>query len=237
MPIHLRGTRDDYAPSVLVPGDPRRARTIAETFFDPGYRCVNQERGMLGFTGTYRGKPLSVQAVGMGGPSAAIYYEELIQLGAQRLIRVGTAGGLQTTAGMGATVLALSATADCPVPALLADGHPHAPTATWRLVERATMMARERNLSIHVGPVVTSALFYDTRPGVMERWRDRGHIAVEMEAATLYTLAAVRRIEALAFMTVSDVIVGTGDAVRITDEELAVGVRNMTALACDVAVY
>ena len=95
MPIHLRAEPDDYAPAVLVPGDPRRATYIAETFFDAGARCVNEERGELGYTGTFKGKPISVQSVGMGGASAAIYYTELTQqLGATRLIRVGTAGGL-----------------------------------------------------------------------------------------------------------------------------------------------
>ena len=102
MPIHLRANPDDYASAVLVPGDPRRAKYIAETFFDPGARCVNEERGMLGFTGTYQGRPLSVQSVGMGGASAAIYYTELAeQLGARRIVRVGTAGGLKARAADG----------------------------------------------------------------------------------------------------------------------------------------
>src|SRR5215471_15950173 len=112
MPVHLRGTPDDYAPAVLVPGDPVRARHIAETFFDPGARCVNEERGMLGFTGTFDGRPISVQSVGMGCASAAIYYSELISLGAKRLIRVGTAGGLKRGLRMGDTLVAVSATPD-----------------------------------------------------------------------------------------------------------------------------
>src|SRR4051812_48812762 len=119
MTIHLRAEPGDYAPAVLVPGDPRRARVSAETFLDPSFRCVNEERGMLGFTGTFHGRPLSVQAVGMGGASAAIYYEELIQLGAQQLIRVGTAGGLHPTLGMGDTVLAIAATPDDPIVGVL----------------------------------------------------------------------------------------------------------------------
>src|SRR5215217_2501573 len=107
MPIHLRAEPSDYAPAVLVPGDPRRARYISERFFD-GARCVNEERGMLGFTGTYKGKPISVQSVGMGGPSVAIYYTELAeQLGATRLVRVGTAGGLPDAIRLGDTVVAL----------------------------------------------------------------------------------------------------------------------------------
>ena len=183
MPIHIRSEPSDYASAVLVPGDPRRARYIAETFFDPGARCVNEERGALGFTGEYKGKPISVQSVGMGGASAAIYYTELTeQLGATRLIRVGTAGGLKTGLKMGDIVVAVSATSDDPMVAIFTDGDPHAPTADWRLVELSSHLSRERGATVHVGPIVTSAVFYDPRPGIMKRWKDRGHLAVEMEA-------------------------------------------------------
>jgi purine-nucleoside phosphorylase len=236
MPVHLRGTADDYADTVLVPGDPRRARTIAETFFEPDFRCVNEERGMLGFTGTFEGKPISVQSVGMGGSSAAIYYEELIQLGAKRLVRVGTAGGLDPSLRMGDTVLAVAATADDPIIDRLLNGETHSPTATWSLLATAMRVAEEAGVSLCPGPIVTSALFYDERPGIMERWRDRGHLAVEMEVATLYTIAALRKIEAVAMATISDLILGTGDTVRISDEELAEGVRKMMQIACRVAV-
>src|SRR4051794_7174969 len=169
MTIHLRAEIGDYAPAVLVPGDPRRARTIAETFFEPGFRCVNEERGMLGFTGTFGGQGLSVQSVGMGGASAAIYYEELIQLGAQQLIRVGTAGGLHPSLKMGDAVLAVAATPDDPIVSVLTGGEPHAPTATWRLLEAADRIAAERGVDLHAGPVVTSPVFYDPREGQMDR--------------------------------------------------------------------
>src|SRR5215210_7097495 len=156
MPIHLRAEPSDYAPAVLLPGDPRRARHIAETFFD-GARCVNEERGMLGFTGTYKGRPISVQSVGMGGASVAIYYTELAeQLGVRRIIRVGTAGGLAGGMQMGDTVVAVSATCDDPMIDILTDGDAHAPTADWRLVELASRLARERGTTIHVGPIVTA---------------------------------------------------------------------------------
>lgn len=236
MPVHLRGESADYAPAVLVPGDPNRARHIAETFFDPGFRCVNQERGMLGFTGTYNGVPLSVQSVGMGASSAAIYYSELIQLGATRLIRVGTAGGLKPGLRMGDTLIALSATPDDPTTALLTHGEPHAPTATWELVELAVELARGHQAAVHVGPVVTSALFYDTRQGMMQRWRERGHLGVEMEASVLYTLGAIHHVETLAIMTVSDLIDDDGTSERITDDELKAGVNAMTQVACRVAI-
>ncbi|MFZ4810315.1 MAG: purine-nucleoside phosphorylase [Ilumatobacteraceae bacterium] len=237
MPIHLRAEPSDYAPAVLVPGDPKRARYIAEHHFDPGARLVNDERGMLGFTGTYRGKPISVQSVGMGGASVGIYYTELTQmLGATRLVRVGTAGGLRPGLRMGDTVVAMSATGDDPMVALLTDGEAHAPTATWSLVELAARLGAERGVRTHVGPIVTSAIFYDRREGIMARWRDRGHLAVEMEAAVLYTLAAIHGFEALAVMTISDLIASETDTERISDEELQRGVDQMMQIACDVAV-
>jgi len=237
MPIHLRAEPSDYAPAVLVPGDPKRAAYIAEHHFDPGARLVNDERGMLGFTGTYRGRPISVQSVGMGGASAAIYYTELAQfLGARRIIRVGTAGGLKPGLRMGDTVVAMSATADDPMVGILTDGEAHAPTADWRLVELSARLARDKGATVHVGPIVTSAIFYDRREGIMQRWRDRGHVAVEMEAAVLYTLAAIHGFEALALMTVSDLIASETETERISDEELRAGVDRMMIVACEVAV-
>lgn len=235
MPIHIRAESSDYAPAVLVPGDPRRARYIAEHVFDPGARLVNEERGALGFTGTYRGSPISVQAVGMGCASAAIYYSELIQLGATRLIRVGTAGGLADGLRMADTVVAVSATADDPMVAQLTEGEAHAPTATYSLVETAVGLAREQGARVHVGPIVSSALFYDPRAGIMQRWKARGHLAVEMEAAVLYTLGAIHGIETLCVATISDIIGETG-AERISDEELRAGVDRMMTVACATAV-
>jgi purine-nucleoside phosphorylase len=235
MSIHLRAERGDYAPAVLVPGDPARARYIADTFFDPGARCVNEERGMLGFTGTFEGRPLSVQSVGMGCASAAIYYTELIELGATRLVRVGTVGGLKPGVQMADTLIAVSATADDTNVAILTDGEPHAPTATYALVETAVRLARESGARTHVGSVVTSGLFYDPRPGMMQRWRDRGHLGVEMEVAMLYTLAAIRQIEAVALMTVSDLYDKEGVGTRIADADLKAGVDRMMRVACAVA--
>jgi purine-nucleoside phosphorylase len=237
MPIHLRAEPADYAPAVLVPGDPRRARYIAETFFEPGARCVNEERGMLGYTGAYKGQPISVQSVGMGCSSAAIYYSELIQLGAKRIIRVGTAGGLADGLRMADTVVAISATADDPIVGHLTNGEPHAPTASWSLVERSVELVRQSGAKVHVGPVVSSALFYDPRPGMKQSWKERGHLAVEMEAAVLYTLGAIHKIETLCLVTISDLIAAEeGTSERISDDELRLGVDRMTAVACDVAI-
>ena len=236
MPVHLRAEPSDYADAVLVPGDPRRATYIAETFFDAGARCVNEERGMLGYTGTFGGRPVSVQSVGMGGPSAAIYYTELFQLGARRLVRVGTAGGLGAGMRMGDTVVAVSSTPDDPTTAILTNGEPHSPTGTFDLVALATSMARAQGARVHVGPIVTSSLFYDPRPGMMQRWRERGHLAVEMEVAVLYTLAAIHGREAVAMCTISDLIGDDNTSERISDDELKAGVDQMMRIACEVAV-
>lgn len=237
MPIHLRAEPGDYAASVLCPGDPRRATYIAETFFDPGFRCVNAERGMLGYTGTFGGAPLSVQSTGMGCPSAGIVFEELVMLGVRRMVRVGTCGGLGDGVAMGDTVIAASASADDPTPLRYADMAGFAPTATWSLVATAVGLAGDAAAApVHVGPVVTSGMFYDPDPTSFARWKRAGHLAVEMEAAMLYTIAAVKRVEALAVMTVSDVLGDDGSTVRISDEALRRGVDAMMHLTCRVAV-
>ena len=229
MPIHLRAEPGDYAPAVLCPGDPRRAEYIAKTFFDAP-RLVNEERGMLGFTGAFEGQPISVQATGMGCPSAAIVYEELVMLGAKRLIRVGTAGALQPTMQMGDVVIAVSSTPQDRTALNYVGGDPHAPTADWRLVERALAAVREEGLRFHVGPIVSSDVFYDHDTSKHARWADRGHYAVEMEASVLYTIAALRKVSSLAVLAVSDYLY-TGQFERIGDEELRQSVDRMTAVA------
>ncbi len=234
MPIHLRAEPGDYAPAVLCPGDPRRAEYIAKTFFDAP-RLVNEERGMLGFTGSFEGQPISVQATGMGCPSAAIVYEELIMLGAKRLIRVGTAGALQPTMQMGDVVIAVSSTPQDRTALSYVGGDPHAPTADWRLVEKALAAVREEGLRFHVGPIVSSDVFYDHDTSKHARWADRGHYAVEMEASVLYTIAALRKVSSLAVLAVSDYLY-TGQFERIGDEELRQSVDRMTAVAARVAV-
>jgi DeoD family purine-nucleoside phosphorylase len=236
MPIHLRANADDYAPNVLCPGDPRRAAYIAETFFEPGYRCVNEERGMLGFTGTFEGAPISVQTTGMGCPSAGIVFEELVMLGAERLIRVGTCGGLKDGMQMGDTVIGLSATAEDTTALRLAQMESYAPAATFELAETAARLSREQGTTVHVGPIVTSSVFYDPDPTTFARWKRTGHIGVEMEAAMMYTVAAIHGLEALALMTVSDLLEVSGDTTRISDDELKLGVEAMMRVACRVAV-
>ena len=191
----LRAEPGDYAPAVLCPGDPVRAQYIAETFFDPGFRQVNAERGMLGFTGTFEGKPISVQATGMGCPSAGIVFEELIMLGATRLIRVGTCGGLQAGMAMGDTVVGISASADDQTPIRYAQMPGYAPCCTFELAETAARSAgsRRRRRPRRADRLVGDLL--RPRPDTFDRWRRLGHLGVEMEAAMMYTIAAVKGIE------------------------------------------
>jgi Purine-nucleoside phosphorylase len=234
MPIHLRAEPGDYAEAVLLPGDPLRARLIAETFFDSP-REVNDERGMLGYTGTFEGKPISVQSSGMGCPSAAIVIEELIQLGVKRIVRVGTCGGLQPDMQLGDLILAISAVPSDGTMLTYTGGEPHAPTADFELVHAAVHQAKHDGTKLRVGPCVSSSTFYDPDKGRAQRWSDRGVLAVEMEAAILFTVAALRRVQAACLLTVSDIISGD-EFTRISDAELAAAVERMTRLALRAAV-
>jgi 5'-methylthioadenosine phosphorylase/purine-nucleoside phosphorylase len=228
MPIHVRAEPGDYAEACLLPGDPLRAKHIAETFLEKAEQ-KNWERGMLGYTGTFRGRPVSVQATGMGCPSAAIVIEELVELGVKRLLRVGTCGGLQPDLELGDLIVAVSAiAADSTAQHLVRE--PHAPTADWELVHGAVHAAKELGKPVRVGPIVSSDLFYNPDDDQYRRWSERGVLAVEMEAAVLFTLGALRRVKAGCLLTVSDVVV-EGEFVRISDEEMSAAVDQMTELA------
>jgi DeoD family purine-nucleoside phosphorylase len=234
MPIHVRAEPGDYAEAVLLPGDPLRAKYIAETYLEDVVPR-NTERGLLGYTGTHDGKPVSVQGTGMGCPGATIVFEELIQLGCKKLIRVGTCGGLQPSHALGDLIVAISAVPADSTAMHLVGNEPHCPTASWHLVHEAVHIAKHSDTEIHVGPIVSSDLFYNPDPGQYERWSKRGVLGVEMEAAALFTVAALRGVEAGCLLTVSDIVV-EGAFTRISDEELRAAVDRMTRLALDVAV-
>jgi purine-nucleoside phosphorylase len=229
VPIHLRAEPGDYAEACLLPGDPLRAKYIAETFFE-GARQVNSERGMLGFTGEYRGRPVSVQSSGMGCPSAGIVVEELIQLGVERIVRVGTCGGLQPDLAMGDLIVPISAVPADSTATHLIGGEPHAPTADWELVHGAVHHAKELDKKVRVGPIVSSDVFYNPDGGQYQRWSDRGILGVEMEGAMLFTLGAVRKVQTGCLLLVSDLVV-EGEFKRISDEEMRRAVEEMTELA------
>ena len=229
MPIHIRAEPGEYAEACLLPGDPLRAKYIAETYLDNAVQR-NSERGMLGYTGEFEGRPVSVQATGMGCPSAAIVFEELVQLGVKRLLRVGTCGGLQPDMALGDLIVALSAIPADATARHLVGTDQHVPTASWELVHGAVHVAKEIGQPMRLGPIVSSDLFYNPDDGQYARWSSRGVLAVEMEAAVLFTLGALRGVAAGCLLTVSDVVV-EGEFKRISDDELRAAVDRMTRVA------
>ena len=233
MPIHVRAEPGHYAEACLLPGDPLRAKYVAETFLD-GAEQRNWERGMLGFTGTYKGAAVSVQATGMGCPSAAIVIEELVQLGVKKIMRVGTCGGMQPDLAIGDLVIALSATPADSTASHYVAAEPHAPTADFGLVHEAVHQAKHLGKQVRVGPIVSSDIFYNPDLGQAQRWSDRGILAVEMEAAILFTLGALKKVQAGCLLTVSDVVV-EGEFKRITDNDLRAAVDRMTRVGIALA--
>jgi DeoD family purine-nucleoside phosphorylase len=233
MPIHLRAQPGDYADACLLPGDPLRAKYIAETYFQD-VRQVNGERGLLGYTGTYEGARVSVQGTGMGSPGATIVFEELIQLGVKTLLRVGTCGGLQLGQKLGDTIVAISAVSADATASHLVGNEPHAPTASWDLSHDAVHAALALGQPVHVGPVASSDLFYNPDGGQYERWSKRGVLAVEMEAAALFTVAALRGVRGGCLLLVSDMVID-GTFTRISDEEMRAAVDRMTRIALAAA--
>ena len=233
MPIHIRAEPGDYAEACLLPGDPLRAKYNAETYLDNAVQR-NDERGLLGYTGEWEGKRVSVQGTGMGCPGATIVFEELVQLGCKKLIRVGTCGGLQSHHALGDVIVALTAVPADQTAMHLVGNEPHCPTATWELVHEAVHVAKEVGQPLHVGPIVSSDLFYNPDDGQYGRWSSRGVLAVEMEAAALFTVGALRGVQTACLLTVSDIVV-EGVFTRISDEELRAAVDRMTRIALGVA--
>ena len=229
MPIHVRAEPGEYAEACLLPGDPLRAKYIAETYLENAVQR-NAERGMLGYTGEFEGRPVSVQGTGMGCPGATIVFEELVQLGCKKLIRVGTCGGLQNDLALGDLIIALSAIPADATARHLVGTDQHVPTASWELVHGAVHVAKEAGQPMRIGPIVSSDLFYNPDGEQYARWSSRGVLAVEMEAAVLFTLGALRGVQAGCLLTVSDVVV-EGEFKRISDEELRAAVDRMTRVA------
>lgn len=215
---HLEGTRGDYAPVVLLPGDPRRARYIAETFLDD-VRQVNAVRGAEGFTGAFEGTPVSVQSVGMGVPSVAIYYTELIRFyGVTTLIRVGSCGGLSEDVGLGDLIAATAAGTDSAAVSAITEGVRLPPVADWTLLQAAVDAAARNDIAMKVGTVFTSDLFYGAGESNFPILQRHGVLGVEMEIAGLYAIATAERVRALGLLTVSDDIV-RGEAMSAADRE------------------
>jgi purine-nucleoside phosphorylase len=232
MTVHIGAKPGDIAETVLLPGDPYRAKWAAETFLKDAV-CVNQVRGMLGFTGTWKGNRVTIHGSGMGMPSLSIYVNELIRdYGAQTLIRIGSAGGMADSVGIRDVVLAMtSTTLGNPSRSIMREVN-YAPCADWSLLRAAAASAEVRGVTCHVGGIYSSDTFYDERADLQEQMVRHGILAVEMEAAELYTLAARHNRRALAVLTISDHL-GTGEALPSEDREKSFG--DMVEIALDAA--
>lgn len=200
---HIAAQPGDFAPAVLMPGDPKRAERIAHTLLDDP-RLVTDVRGMLGFTGTVNGQPLSVMGSGMGQASASIYATELFRFyGVKRIIRVGTAGGIAPSVNVGDTIIAMGAHTDSSMNQLRIPGMNFSAVASFPLASAAVNAAQEGD-KIHVGTIVSRDHFYFAPDGLFAKLADYGVLGVEMEAAALYGVAAEHGKEALAVLTISD---------------------------------
>ena len=204
MTPHNEAKYGEIAKNVLMPGDPLRAKYIAETFLENVVQ-YNNIRGMLGFTGTYKGKKVSVQGTGMGVPSIGIYAHELIaEFGVKNLIRIGTAGSYQENIKIRDVVLAMSASTDSAINKLRFNGADYAPTANAEMLFKAHEIAKQKGLNVKAGNVFTSDTFYGDDPNAWKKWAKFGVLCVEMETAQLYTTAAKLGANALTLLTISD---------------------------------
>lgn len=222
MTVHIGAKPGEIAETVLLPGDPYRARWAAETFLE-NPRLVNEVRGMLGFTGTWRGHPVTIHGSGMGMPSMSIYANELIRdFGAQTLIRIGSAGALQPDVKVRDIVLAqATSTLGSPSRAMFREMS-FAPVADFGLLAAAHAAAVAKGITTHVGGVYSSDTFYDERPDLSDQLQRHGTLCIEMEAAELYTVAARYQRRALAVLTISDHIL-TGEALPSDQRERSFG--------------
>jgi purine-nucleoside phosphorylase len=232
---HLGAAPGEIAPTVLMPGDPLRAKWIAETFLDDA-RCYNEVRGMYGFTGTWRGHPVSVQGSGMGQPSMAIYAHELFrEYDVQTVVRVGSCGALSEKLAVRDLVIASGACTDSSMNRIRFEGLDYAPVADFGLLRAAydASVTRAGDAAVHVGLVFSSDSFYHPRPELTARMVGHGVLAVEMEASVLYTLAAAHDRRALTICTVSDHVV-TGEETTTREREQTFGA--MVEIALEAAL-
>ena len=232
MSIHIGAKEGDIASTVLLPGDPLRAKHIAENFLTDAI-CYNEVRGMYGYTGTYKGKRISVQGTGMGIPSISIYLNELItSYKAKNLIRIGSCGSMQPDIKIRDVILAMSASTDSYINKMRFNGMDYASTANFNLLKKAYDIALEKDISVKVGSVLTTDTFYHDDPNSWKHWANYGVLAVEMETAVLYTLAAKFKVNALSILTVSDSLVTREET---TSEERQKTFDQMVELALEFA--
>lgn len=230
MTPHISAKPGDFAETVLMPGDPRRAEWAAKTFLTDAH-LVTDVRGMLGFTGTHKGKPVSIMGSGMGMPSMSIYANELIrEYGANTLIRIGSCGGMQPEVKVRDIVIAMTASSLSTPSRSFLHGLNFAPSADWSLLSAAAKAAEAQGIAAHIGGILSSDTFYDEREDHQAALRRHGVLAVEMEAAELYTVAARHKARALAILTVSDHLI-TGEALPASERERSFGQMVEIALA------
>jgi purine-nucleoside phosphorylase len=235
MTPHNHAKPGDYAEAVLLPGDPLRAKWIAENFFTDA-RLVNSVRNCLGYTGTWKGKPVSVQATGMGQPSLSIYVHELINVyGTKKLLRVGTCGGLNVKVKVRDLIIAQGATTDS---AIVRDAFlpfNFAPLADFGLLRKSVELAEAAGLNAHVGNMLSSDIFYHLAPGLEGYGKLPAHgiLGVEMEAAALYTLAARFGARAVAICTMTDCLITHAE---LSADERQSSLKEMITLALDTAI-
>ncbi len=232
MSIHIQAKPGQIAPIVLLPGDPLRAKFIAQTMLENSF-CFNEVRGMLGFTGTFNGKQVSVMGTGMGIPSHSIYVTELIcDYQVKNLIRVGTCGALQADMKIGDVILAMTASTDSNINHLRFSGMDFAPAADFELLTAAFQAATQMGEKVYVGNVLSSDLFYNEDKNWWKIWANNGILGVEMETSALYSLAARYGVRALSILTVSDNIVASQVA---SQEQREKGFPLMAKIALQVA--
>ncbi len=232
MSIHIGAKQGQIAPAVLLPGDPLRAKHIAETMLE-GAVCFNEVRGMLGFTGLYEGKHVSVMGSGMGIPSLSIYVHELVtEYHVKTLIRIGTCGALQPDLKIGDIVLAMTASTDSQTNKLRFNGMDYAPAASFELLLKAYQVAKERGIDVHVGGIHTGDTYYNDNPDWWKIWAEYGALACEMESNALYTLAAKFKVNALSILTVSNSLL-TGEEATAQQREREFS--QMAKIALDIS--
>lgn len=233
MSTHIGAKPGEIAETVLLPGDPYRAKWAAETFLESP-RCVNEVRGMLGYTGTYKGMPVTIHGSGMGMPSLAIYVNELVRdYGARRLVRIGSCGGMARDVGLGEIVIAMAASAASSMNRMVFGEIDFAPTADWELLRAAVDAAEARGIRPHVGNIISQDVFYTHPEYPLDTLIAHRVLAVEMETAALYTLAARLGARALTVLTVSDHL-KTGEAMASSERER--GLSAMVGIALEAAL-
>lgn len=218
MSVHLEAKNGEIAETVLLPGDPLRAKWIADTFFENPV-CYNKVRGMLGYTGTFKGKRVSVQGTGMGIPSALIYCNELIrEYGVKNLIRVGSSGSYQADVKLRDIVIAMAASSTSGINNLRFINSDYSPTASFDLFMKVILFAKENNIPIKAGNVLSSDEFYEDNHESYKKWAEYGILCVDMESSGLYTIAAKYNVKALTILTISDSLV-THEKISAEDRE------------------